>query len=159
MLFGLCDVIDLMVFNKKGKLLAKLESIKENDLNYSQYSNENYLLIKDALLNTDILEVLGNKESENKNDYEKELSMESNTICFGSKKNVDCKLIGIGYLKETTNGMNVKFKFEIPKAEMVNKLQIKSTCDYNDGSSDFDYVFKIYPFNDEGDLFKLHIDN
>ena len=125
MLFGLCDVIDLMVFNKEGKLLVELNSLKENDLNFEK--GDNYLSVKDALLNTKMLEMMGNAEQPT-SDYEKELISSNKTISFGSKGDIECKLIGKGLIKDATTGQTKIFKFEIPNAKLKNKLQIMNSC-------------------------------
>lgn len=152
MLFGFRDVIDLMVFDTMGNLLVKIVSMQENDLYYDEECQ--YLMIRDAMLNTNMLEMLGTKQIHSESDYDKFLSPKTNVISMGSKKKINCKLIGIGYLKDEKTGKDIEVKIEIPNAKLMNKFQLRSN---NEASlANFNYVFEILPFNQEGDLYKLY---
>ena len=146
-------VMNVMVFDNDGKLLANLDTLTENSLSYNtEDSNSNCLLIKDVALNTDMLCQLG--EEEKLSDYDNLLGGKDKTFTFGSKNNVPCKIICSGSFREEETRKDIDFKIEIPNAEMVNTLNIQSD---NASTFGFDYKFYISPFNTKGDLFKLHI--
>ena len=151
-------VVNVMVFDKEGKFLANLDTLKVNSLSYNtEYlgnnnSNSNCLLIKDLAINTNMLGQLG--EEEKLSDYDNLLGGNAKTFAFGSKSNIPCKIICSGSFKEGDTHKNIIFKIEIPNAEMVNTLNIQSNNEHTFG---FDYKFYINPFNDKKDLFKLHI--
>jgi len=138
--------MNVMVFDKDGKLLANLDTLKENSLFYNteflknNNSNSDCLLIRDASLNTDMLSQLG--EEEKLSDYDNLLGGKDKTFTFGSKNNIPCKIICSGSFREEETRKDMDFKIEIPNAEMVNTLNIQSD---NERAFEFDYKFYINP--------------
>lgn len=156
MKYGYREVIDLMVFDKSGKLVAKLDTLRDSYIGFDDKTA--YVKVKDALLNDEILKFIGKQETENLSDYEKVIQGTSNrtTYVLGNKTTKECKLIGTGFFRKHDDQRDVKFSFEIPNAKTVNHYVFQS-----DGHnvSPFDLYFTFDAFNEDGDVLKIHIEN
>jgi hypothetical protein len=148
MKYGIRDVLDLTVFDESGKLVAILDSLKNSKI------CNGYVVIKDALFDEDFLKFIGREEKCN-NDYDKYLSNEKTTIIINENIVKKCKLIGVMLWRKDSNCKDIKCKFEIPKATTVNSFELDSAPDGDPSTNDI--IFKIMPYNEIGDLYKIHI--
>jgi hypothetical protein len=155
MKFGNNEVLDLSIFTEEGNLVTKLDSLKNSSVIITE-TGRGYIFIKDALLDQRFLEFLGKVERNEVSDFDKQLNREAHTttITFNKKLNKKCRLIGKGLLINPEDCSNKIFTIEVPNATTGKAFELTKEYDY---SSEFDFVFTINPFNDDGDLFKLHI--
>lgn len=156
MKYGQRDVVDLLVFNEEGKLIAKLDSLKESNIYVGRLDSQVY--VKDALLNSDILEFIGKKEKQPvRTDFENHMIKKNagTTISFGKPNTKKCKLIAVSLLVRDDIGTSVEVTYEIPNATLNTGLNFEHS---NVDPTDLDLVFNILPYNDEGDLYKMHIE-
>ncbi|MGG1671473.1 hypothetical protein ACIFOE_12635 [Paenibacillus sp. NRS-1783] len=150
--YGIRDIIDLHVFDQDGKFVATVSTLKKGSISVVNRT----IRVKDALLNGNLLKFL-NKSENKMSDYDKFFSTTQNyeTIVF-NRKVVNCKLIAEGFYRKDENQEDVLVQYEMPKCSIV------SGYDFNHSTvgdaDEFDYVFEIKEFNEEGDLFKLHIE-
>lgn len=150
------DVIELEVFNEEGQLVTKIETVKNVRLHWSTEGGNSYLTVTDALVNFKMIEQLGEVQLDRLSDFDKRMSTTggSKTIVFNQKpKKSKFKLIGRGitYSIETAN-VNYDFEIIIPEVELSNEYKFYSEQGEVHAPH---YTFKIKPFNEEEDLFKV----
>ncbi len=159
MLYGINEVLDLYIFDKHGSFIAKLDSLKESQIYlYEQDEKEvrARLIAKDALLNLNLLKFLQNTKEEKLTDFEHYLRLkELHTITFNAKHKIKkCKLIANGIARRQDNGNDDTYLYEIPNAHIVNSFNSKTTVG---DVSVYDLKVEIEPFNEDKDLFKMHL--
>ncbi|MEC4565523.1 hypothetical protein L8C07_06155 [Paenibacillus sp. CMAA1739] len=150
--YGIRDIIELHVFDEAGKFVSTITTLKKGSISVANRT----IRIKDALLNGDMLKFL-NKSEDTMSDYDKFFSKTQNseTIVF-NRRVVNCKLIAEGFYRKQENQEDVLVQYEMPKCSIVSAYNFNHS---NIGDADeFDYVFEIKEFNEEGDIFKLHIE-
>lgn len=154
MKFGQFQALEVAIFDEEGKVVTILDTLKNSYLSIKD--NRGYLFVKDALLDKELLKFIGKTEVDNSSDFDKLLKKQkyATTITFNRSLKRRCKIIGNGLLRNSSDFKDQEFLFEIPEATFGGDLDFISDCD---NVSEFDFVFKIYPFNDNGDLFKMHI--
>ncbi|RNB59371.1 hypothetical protein EDM57_04305 [Brevibacillus gelatini] len=156
MKYGNHDVVDLMIFDEEENLVANLTTLKESHIQID--GTQSGMFVKDALLDQDLLKFIG-KQNEQPvlSDYQKILNsgQQSTTITFNKSKSKNCKLIAIGYYRDADTENDVKVIYEIPKAKVINKLSFNTN---SINVSPLDLYFQFEPFNEEGDIMKLHIE-
>lgn len=153
MKFGHFQALDVSIFDESGNLVTALETLKNSYIQIKD--NAGYLLIKDALLDKNLLQFIGKTEEDTLSDFDKVLNGKkyTTTITFNQKMYKSCKIIGKGLLRDVTTQMDQEFLFEIPSARFGGDLDFISDCE---SVSEYDFVFRILP-NGNGDLFKMHI--
>jgi len=154
MKLGNFNVLDVSIFNEDGKLVTELNTLKNSKVLVRQ--GRGYLHIVDALLDQKLLEFIGSTEEDKASDFEKHLNMQkfSKTITFNENLNGQCKVVGKGLMRNADDMKDVEYLFEIPNAEFGGNIDFDGDID---DLSKYDLVFKINPFNEQGDLFKMHI--
>jgi hypothetical protein len=155
MKFANREVMDLLVFDLNENMIANLDTLKESKL-FRSDDGLYYLIAKDALLDENILKFLGTEEVNVKSDMQFYLTenKDGKTITFNSDKTKQCKLLAITLGRQDLDHVDKKFIFEFPNVEIINDFTFDGVC----GSvTAFDLVFKIKKYNENGDVFKLHI--
>ncbi|ASA22582.1 hypothetical protein [Paenibacillus donghaensis] len=155
--YGTREVIELLVFDENGNKVAHLDSLKQSYLKTSQgYSP--YLYIKDALLNYDLLEFSHAEVKNNRSDYEKELNNEKDfkEISYNPKLVKKCKLIAKTLYRTDDTKEDKEVYFNIPNAKTNGAIDFTS-CNEGEPST-FDSVFSIHSYNENGDIFKIRIE-
>lgn len=146
---------DIYIYNEDGKELAIMKCNKNTHFNFRE-GNFCELYIKDAILNTDIFKIFGEKEIKISNDYDSLLNENKEnyeTYTYGKILAICCKLIIVGLMRNVNTGNDHKYKIEVPKAKFINNFSLYID---NKNPSTFHYQFKIEKFNDNGDFFKFH---
>ncbi|PYY28187.1 hypothetical protein [Paenibacillus illinoisensis] len=155
MKLGNRSVIALHVFDEWGTKVAYLDSLKESKLVTSD-EEQTILYVKDALMDTYLLEFITNEETDLSTDYESFFKKKAYRTFSFKKTLKKCKLIAETEHRNSKNGRDHKTYFEIPNA------QIASSIDFYTSSigepSDTDIMFIIEPFNEDNELFKIHIE-
>jgi hypothetical protein len=115
-----------------------------------------HIYVKDALLDKNVLEFVGKVETFKTTDFERHINKAhySSIISMGKRKNKKCKLIAKGFLRNAETQKDAEYLIEIPNAEIVTGLDLEQRVGR---VSDFDLMFNILSYNEEGDLYKLHI--
>lgn len=147
------SVKDVYIFDMEGTSVATLNTLMDSDLIINQDNDEAYLVLKDALYDLDLLKFIG-RENSSQSDYDRVLNINKNKITFGKRDEKECKIIAKGVWRKSENMEDIEVVFEIPHAVTVNNIKFEGS---NHNVSTFDLVFKIIPFNEDGDLFNLHI--
>lgn len=153
------DVINLTVFDEKGNLVAKLDTLKKGELHYDTEGTNTYLGITDIAFRTEMLKQFGKQvEQENKTDFEKTLSEDSNeTVLKFSyrKESPKFKLIADGIMYDSeTNKVSNDFKVVVPCAKLTSPYRLEAK---NTKVSEFDYVFKPIPKGGDAEIFEIRI--
>ncbi|WP_336761305.1 hypothetical protein [Paenibacillus sp. USHLN196] len=158
MKYGQRSIIDLYVFDEKGTLITVLDSLKES---YIDPNNDcPVLYAKDALLDDSLLEFFSRREMDDRTDYDKFISngfeedKSIKTLVYRQSTKV-CKLIAKTEVRDSESGRDRNMYFEIPKVNVSNYggFNFKETK-----PSEWDLAFIIKPFNNDGDLYKIHIE-
>lgn len=148
------DVCDIHVFDEDGKQVAALNSLKE--ARFINSDSPSMLYVRDVMLDPDMLKFLAKPESDHLSDYDKFLKKgtEYKTYVFNKSKK-KCKVVAFTYYRDE-DGFDRKAYYEFPNA-------LVSTCiDYESNGEDLfpnDLVFEAFTFNDDGDTYKLHIED
>jgi hypothetical protein len=153
MKYAFRSAVNLKIFDINGKEITSLDTIREHNLYIDE--NSSAILVKDALFDLKLLKFLGKEKNSHNNDYEKCLKNNVTTIVFNKESNKKCKLIANCLWRRADNGEDVSCVYEIPNAITTNNIKFESS-NYGDPSTN-DLIFKIEPYNEYGDLFKLHI--
>jgi hypothetical protein len=150
MKYGQKEVLELKIFSDDGKLITTLDTLKQSEI------FGNHVYVKDALLDRNMLEFIGSVEKLERSDFETQLekSKFNTTIVFNHVINKKCKLIGNGIFRQSDTAIDVEFLFEVPMATLKRGLEFEQS---NTKVSDFDLYFVMVPYNDNGDLYKIHI--
>lgn len=158
MKYGQRSIIDLYVFDKNGTLVTVLDSLKESHIN--QNKAHPVLYAKDALLDDFLLEFFNRRESDNKTDYEKFVSngfeeeKSLKTLVY-RQTTKECKLIAKAVIRDSQSSLERYMYYEVPEASVSNF----NSFDFSETQvSDWDLVFNINPYNGDGDLYKIHIE-
>ena len=108
------------------------------------------MVIKDALLDLDVLKFLHKHEITHTNDYERMLNGKienTTTIIFNRQvKTIDCKLIAKG-LMQSANIKNIEYTLEIPCVCIRNNVKLEW---FEDKIKTNDLVIFIKDYNDNG---------
>ena len=156
MKIGMFSIFDLIIFDANGSLIANLNTLKYGEL--IQNKDATCLVVKNALLDLEILKFLHKHEITHTNDYERMLNGKienTTTIIFNRQvKTIDCKLIAKG-LMQSANIKNIEYTLEIPCACIRNNIRMEW---FEDKISKNDLVIFIKDYNDAGDMIKLHYD-
>ncbi|WP_079709752.1 hypothetical protein [Paraliobacillus ryukyuensis] len=153
MKYGIKDVIDFHVFNENGDLITKIHSSVENKLVQDSDRNTSYLMVKDALLDIDLLKFMSKQDS-TRSDYEVALSKNKETVEIGGNGIIPCKIVGYGLARMYECEADVEFMVDIPVAQIVNKHDFSLN---GVDPSEFDIIFQILPYNDQGTFYNLTI--
>lgn len=151
--YGVYQVLDLSVFDKEGKFITQLNSLKESNLSLD---GDGKLFVKDALLNMDFLKFMQDVKEDNITDYDRVLKLyETQTVTFNVKKSTkECKLLALTVARTQEENKDHVFMFEIPNAEIDKRFNMNIS---GENPSVFDALFMFKPYNDEGDIIKMHI--
>lgn len=158
MKYGQRSIIDLCVFNKDGTLVTVLDSLKESFINQSK--DNPVLYAKDALLDDSLLEFFNKRERDNKTDYEKFVlngfeEKKSLKTLVHRQTTKECKLIAKAVVRDEESGLDRCMYYEIPEASVSNYSNFEFS---GTKVSEWDLMFSIKPYSDEGDLYKIHIE-
>jgi hypothetical protein len=155
MKFGNREIMDLLVFDLNENLVTKLDTLKESRL-FKDEGDTYYLFAKDALLDENILKFIGYQEEIEVSDMKSYLNdnKDDRTITFNSKRWKQCKLLAVTLGRQQTDCIDKKFIFEFPQVDIMNNFSFHGVTSE---VSAFDLVFRINKYNDNGDVFKLHI--
>jgi hypothetical protein len=158
MKYGLRSVIDLYIYNEKGNLIAVLDSLKESYIDTNTVPP--ILYAKDALLDDSLLEFFNKREDDNRSDYDKFVSKgfeedkPHKTLVY-RQTTKQCRLIAKTEIRESESGQDKMMYYEIPKASVSNY----DCFDFNEKNpSEWDLAFKIEAYNEDNDLYKIHIE-
>ncbi|MBD8836259.1 hypothetical protein IFU39_00300 [Paenibacillus sp. CFBP 13594] len=154
MKLGNRDVVGLHVFDEWGSKVAYLDSLKESKLVTSD-EEQTILFVKDALLDIELLKFITNEEDQYLNDYESFFNKKTHRTFSFKKMSKKCKLIAETYYRSTYGEDHYTY-FEIPNARISNSIDFYTSSTGN--PNDTDIMFIIEPFNEENDLFKIHIE-
>lgn len=156
MKYGWREVIDLSIYNDKGSFITKLDTLKNSYIGIK--NGQGIVKVTDALFNQYLMAFLSKYEDNTKSDFEKDITNEpqKDTYVFNINQKRSCKLIGTTHFKRNEDHKDIKVTFEIPNAITGNSMKFSA-----DGIevTPFDLIFEISPFNDEGDIMKLHIED
>ena len=148
MKIGMFSIFDLIIFDANGSLIANLNTLKYGEL--IQNKDATCLVIKDALLDLDVLKFLHKHEITHTNDYERMLRGKvenTTTIIFNRQvKTIDCKLIAKG-LMQSANIKNIEYTLEIPCVCIRNNVKLEW---FEDKIKTNDLVIFIKDYNDNG---------
>lgn len=155
MKFGNREVFQLGVFDNNGTKVALLDTLKESQFYHDERKGFGYIVIKDALLDEDILKFIGKAIETKLNDFERSINQNTskNKITISSKQGRACKLIARALLREQDSHKDREFLFEFPKARIINSFTFAG---FNQDVSQFDLIFEIAPFNEDEDLYIIH---
>ncbi|MCL1696409.1 hypothetical protein [Lysinibacillus sp. BPa_S21] len=153
----LVQVLDLKVFDIKGKFITKLDKAVKGKLVHNAYGNS-YFAIEIVDFNVDLIKALGEVEvNESATDFEKELSSKSTKIKFKPLYNDEnekkFKLIAEGDLYNGDGVVSHDFKV------IINNSVLMSGLDFEVGNidnSEYTHVFNIRTDND-GNSFELEL--
>jgi hypothetical protein len=155
MKYGWKEVIDLSIYDENGRFVTKLDSLKNSYIGFKD--GKGIVKVQDALFDLYLIAFLGKYQNDKRSDFEREIenkpSYDTYSLNINSKRK--CKLIGTTSFRRETDFKDVVVKFEIPNATTKNSLHFSNENDV----TPFDIVFEFEPFNDEGDILKLHIEN
>lgn len=154
MKFGNNSVLNLTVFDENGNKVAHLDTLKKSNIHTLE--NQSVVVVRDALLDEDLLKFIGRVEENNSSDYEKSLSNEKSrtTITFNNNHKKKCRLIGKGFYRQNTTGKDIEFTFEVPNATISTGFNFEQSSTH---LTDYHIVFEMNSYNDQGDLFKIHM--
>ncbi|WP_063562896.1 hypothetical protein [Paenibacillus sp. O199] len=154
MKLGNRNVIGLHVFDELGNKVTYLDSLKESKLVTSD-EEQTLLYVKDALLDTQLLKFITNEEEDISSDYESFFHKKTYRTFSFKKTTRKCKLIAETDYRNSL-GQDHNTYFEIPNAQIVSSIDFyTSSSGY---PSDTDIMFIIEPFNEDNELFKIHIE-
>lgn len=152
------DVLEIAVYSKKGALLADLNLTKEVSLRTEYSEEETLLFVEEAVQDTDMMELLGEKVAQNLSDFEKNsfTTPEVNVIKFSSNpKPMKLKIVGTGIdynLKTAEIEHDIKIIF--PNVELIRENN------FTFGSGEVHvpvYKFRVLPYDDEGNLYEMQL--
>lgn len=148
--YGIREGLEFFVFDHEGTFVAHVDYSKKS------YIDNNLLIVDTDLIGSDMLGFANKVEQNDKNDFESFFDRQQTTYVINENSNKDCKLIA----KSTYRGdKDLKYRtvyYEIPKAKLINKPEFHHNG-YEDPAK-FHYLFEIEPYNELGDLYKLHIE-
>jgi len=158
MKFGNNEVLEVTIFDEKGMVVTTLDTLKSSNLFLDKYGVFN-LIVEDALLDDKLLKFIGKHEKDNLTEFDKYLKKQKygTTITFNRHIDKSCKVIGKGILRETDSCLDKEFLFEIPNAMTTTQFEFSKDLKYHDPST-FWLGFIAKPYNEEGDLLRMHIE-
>lgn len=148
------EITDIYVFDEYGSKVAVLDTLKEAKFINSE--TPALIYVKDAMLNPDLMKFLSkSEESSRTSDYDKLLSKgtEYKTYVFGNTKK-KCKIVAFTYFRDE-DSVDRKAYYEFPN------VLVGTSIDYVLNGIDpmpTDLMFEVQPFNEDGDTYKLHIE-
>ena len=157
MKFGSREVLDVAIFDENNRLVTVLDSLSKSGIEITD-DGIGYLVIKDALFDEKLLEFIGRKHKDNVSDYDNFLNKRNkvNTIIFNKNIEKNCRVIAKGIIRKSEDQTDVNITYEIPSATTANNIKLLEANGYE--PSEFDLLIKIYQYNNDGDLFKMHIE-
>jgi hypothetical protein len=151
----LTDVINLYVFDANNNKIAELNSLQKGDLVVNKNEDGYLLKIIDSSFNLQLAKFISQYKV---NEYEELLKGNDDMVLeFGNFVELDCKLIATNYLIDGVGNRTKGIIYEMPVCTVSNDLQIETFSQTQ--VSPFNYIFKVYPYSDNGNCFKLHIKN
>lgn len=150
--YGVKDVVELYVFDENSDLVTVLDNLIESEIVSNEESD--YIFVKNALLNIDLLRFQQNSQDEKKDDYKTILNHIKGVpvVINRNNKNKKCKLIAKSMIRNAPTSEDEWVYYEIPSAEITNRFEVVTN---NCEPSAFDTLFKILP-SENGDLFTIH---
>jgi len=151
MKYGSKEVLDLQVFDKDGKYITKIDTAVTSKFKvyYDKTKNKRVceILVKDALLNFDLLEFINDYKEDTKSDFQKVLSqMQTKSLSFKEKIiSKECKLIAQLVMVNQETGERVEPRIKAEKAFISDDFQINGDSIQ---SYDFDLKFEIMADSD-----------
>lgn len=152
----LMDVMDLKVFDDKGKFITKLDTATKGILVHSDQAS--YFAINITDFNIDMIKAIGEvNNTETLTDFEKELTPKSTKIKFKPLYNHEnvkqFKLIAEGILYNNLGDPSHDFKVVINNSVLTSGLEFEfSNVDINE----YTHVFSIHVDKD-GNSFELEL--
>lgn len=155
MKYGWKEVIDLSIYDENGRFVTKLDSLNNSYIGFKD--GKGIVKVQDALFDEYLIAFLGKYQGDNRSDFERDIENKPSysTYTLNAYIQRKCKLIGTTSFRREDDGENVVVKFEIPNATTKKII----TFSNENIVSPFDIVFEFEPFNNEGDILKLHIEN
>lgn len=152
----LMNVMDLKVFDEKGKLVTNLDTATKGTLVHSDQAS--YFAISITDFNIDMLKAIGEVENnEALSDFEKELITKSTKIKFKPLYRMEnekkFKLIAEGELYNSEGSISHDFKVIINNSVLTSGLEFEFS---NVDVSEYTHVFGIR-VDDNGDSFELEL--
>ncbi|MGE7840621.1 hypothetical protein ACQKNX_07510 [Lysinibacillus sp. NPDC093712] len=139
----LMDVMDLKVFDEKGKFITKLDTATKGKLVHNE--KDSYFAINIVDFDIELMKAIGElKNNETLSDFEKELAPKSTKIRFKTTKSItdfkDFKLIAEGTLYNGDGVASHDFKIIIDKSILTSGVGVNVDLGK---VSEFSHVFAI----------------
>lgn len=147
------DVMDLYVFDVNNHKIVEFKTLEKGSLALDKNDDGYLLRITDAAFNLELAKFLARYKV---NEYENLVNGNDDMVLeLGNLEELDCKLIATNSLIDGNENITNQLIYEMPVCSIKNHLSIETTC--HNQITPFNYVFKIYPYSDNGNCFKLHI--
>ncbi|KOS61570.1 hypothetical protein FJQ98_15890 [Lysinibacillus agricola] len=152
----LMNVMDLKVFDEKGKFITKLDTATKGELVHSDQAS--YFAINISDFNIDMIKAIGEVENtESLSDFEKELAPKSTKIKFKplyrNENEKKFKLVAEGELYNSSGDVSHDFKVIINESVLMSGLEFEFS---NVDISEYTHVFAIR-VDDNGNSFELEL--
>ncbi|MCL1700707.1 hypothetical protein [Lysinibacillus sp. Bpr_S20] len=139
----LFNVMDLKVFDDKGKFITKLGAATKGTLVHTE--QDSYFAIKTADFDIELMKAIGEvKDNDAMSDFEKELAPKTTKIKFKTTNSItnfkEFKLIAEGELYNALGEVSREFKIIIDKSILTSVVGINVDLDK---VSEFSHVFAI----------------
>ncbi|MEQ6355115.1 hypothetical protein ABNX05_10850 [Lysinibacillus sp. M3] len=139
----LMNVMDLKVFDEKGKFITKLDAATKGALVHN--GKDSYFAINTVEFDIELMKAIGEvKDNDSLSDFEKELTPKTTKIKFKTTDSIanykEFKLIAEGDLYSSTGEVSHDFKIIIEKSILTSGVGINVDLDK---FSEFSHVFAI----------------
>jgi hypothetical protein len=149
MKYGIKDGMELFIYDEEGNYVAHVDYSEETLI------SNNLMLVDSSLIGEDLIGFANTTEKRNKSDFESFFDSKQTTYIVNLNSNKKVKIIGKSTFRGVEDMMDRNVYYEIPNATLVNKPEFKHS--YTEVAK-FNIIFEIEPFNKQGDLYKLRIE-
>lgn len=153
MKIALREVLDVTLFTEQGNRIANFDTLKKSNITIALYNT--IMILSDALIDLDLLKLIGEEEKQALTDFDQMLNYQKfTTIALGQQRSINIKAFGKGKYRDYRTGEDHDIYFEIPKATIETDFQFMA-----DGFEIHpnDLVIYLHPYDDQGNCMKLHI--
>lgn len=147
------EVMDLYVFDINNRKIVEFKTLEKGSLVLNKDEDGYLLQITDVSFNLELAKFLAQFKV---NEYENLINGNDNMVLeLGNLEELDCKLIAKNSLVDGSENLTNQIIYEMPVCSIRNHLTLETTSKRQ--VIPFNYVFKIFPYSDNGNCFKLHI--